>query len=211
MYYLYKITNEVNGKIYIGMTNDPTKRFASHKSGALNGKGTYNYFYNAIRKYGIENFKMEILAIFDNKDDCACAEIAVISFNKKNGIQNYNLHTGGTGGFSVKELDTEAYNSWHRKIVEARQGLKPALGMKHTEENKEFFGLCGRLRWDIYGRYPVDEVLKLRFIDANKTYGISKTHYYRLRKQRDVDNNQTEEHNDTSTTNTLPVNPGGLT
>lgn len=65
------------------MTNDPAQRFASHKSGALNGRGINNYFYNAIRKHGIENFKMEILAIFDNKEDCARGEVAVITFNKK--------------------------------------------------------------------------------------------------------------------------------
>ena len=53
--------------------------------------------------------------------------------------------------------------------------------MKHTEENKKKFGEFGKLRWDKYGRYP-DTVVNLSFIEANKQHGISKTHYYRLRK-----------------------------
>jgi len=53
--------------------------------------------------------------------------------------------------------------------------------MKHTEENKKFFGECGRLRWDKYGRYPA-EVTAMSFKEANEKYGISKTHYYRMRR-----------------------------
>jgi predicted GIY-YIG superfamily endonuclease len=64
MFYIYKITNKINGKIYIGKTNDPYQRMHSHLSVARNGAtnsfyqdtGKYNYIHRAITKYGEDNF-----------------------------------------------------------------------------------------------------------------------------------------------------------
>ena len=55
--YLYQITNLINGKIYIGQTNNITKRWSNHKS--CNSPNTV--IAKAIQKYGVENFKFEIL------------------------------------------------------------------------------------------------------------------------------------------------------
>ena len=55
--YLYKITNNINQKIYIGITNNYKKRWANH--------GTEDtVISNAIKKYGKENFTFEVL--FEN-------------------------------------------------------------------------------------------------------------------------------------------------
>ena len=182
MYYLYKFTNLINCRTYYGMTNDFKQRLYSHISCAKTNKTT-NPFHNAIRLYGIENFKYEILLEFENKTECCEAEVWFISEAISNGEDVYNLHPGGEGGFSIFSLPQEQQDAWREKQRESRKGKTPALGMKHSEANKELFGMYGKLRWDIYGRYPVDEVLGLSFIEANREYGISKTHYYRLRKQ----------------------------
>lgn len=60
---IYKFTNKINGKSYIGQTKDFKKRLNSHKSSSNNKKSNeYNTpFHRAIRKYGIDNFKYEIL------------------------------------------------------------------------------------------------------------------------------------------------------
>ena len=189
MYYLYKFTNLINGKIYYGMTNDVRQRFATHKSSAKS-KETSNPFHNALRKYGIDNFKFEVLEEFEDKDTCCKAEIDVINLAKENNVVIYNLHPGGLGGFSIFTKTEEEIELWREKQRIARQGKKPALGMKHSEENKKLFGEFGKLRWDIYGRYPAEEILEYSFKDANEKYGISKTHYYRLRKQ--LRNNESE-------------------
>ena len=55
--YLYKITNLINGKGYIGITNDHKKRWANHK---CNNNPTMAIA-KAIKKYGIENFKFVVL------------------------------------------------------------------------------------------------------------------------------------------------------
>ena len=61
MLYIYKFTNKINGKIYIGQTNDIEQRKRGHKSTAFNEK-SHDYhcaFHNAIRKYGLDNFDFE--------------------------------------------------------------------------------------------------------------------------------------------------------
>lgn len=57
--FVYKYTNKINGKIYIGRTFQPLKQRAG-KNG--NGYKTCTRFWNAICKYGWNNFELEILA-----------------------------------------------------------------------------------------------------------------------------------------------------
>lgn len=55
---IYKITNTINDKIYIGQTTVTLEaRWGGHKAKALSG--TTTHLYNAMRKYGIEKFKIE--------------------------------------------------------------------------------------------------------------------------------------------------------
>ena len=59
---IYKITNLINNKIYIGQSVDIKKRWATHKRQAfIKGKEYDKYLYRAIRKYGIDNFSFEII------------------------------------------------------------------------------------------------------------------------------------------------------
>lgn len=63
MYYVYQITNLINNKKYFGSTNDVIRRWREHKINSNNIKScAYNYpLQKAFRKYGINNFKFEIL------------------------------------------------------------------------------------------------------------------------------------------------------
>lgn len=66
MYSVYKITNKINNKCYIGSSIRVEKRWKQHINCSNNPNSPqYNYpLYNAFRKYGIDNFSFEIL-----KDD----------------------------------------------------------------------------------------------------------------------------------------------
>jgi group I intron endonuclease len=57
---IYKITNVINGKVYIGQTiqKRASSRWHVHKSLS---KYKEEYLYRAIRKYGLENFKFEVM------------------------------------------------------------------------------------------------------------------------------------------------------
>ena len=70
MYYIYKFTNKINEKIYIGQTNNLQKRYNGHKSVSFNKNSSdYNLpFHCAIRKYGIENFNYEVLEEIDENE-----------------------------------------------------------------------------------------------------------------------------------------------
>lgn len=93
MGYIYKITNTVNDKIYVGQTTRTIeKRFQEH---IKNSKFKKTKLYNAMNKYGIENFSIEQLEECNNRD-LDNREIYWISFY--NSYENgYNSTLGGEG------------------------------------------------------------------------------------------------------------------
>lgn len=68
MYYIYKITNNINQDFYIGYTtqNPPQKRWLRHKQSVRNKRN--GKFINALRKYGVENFTFEVLCEGEDED-----------------------------------------------------------------------------------------------------------------------------------------------
>lgn len=67
--YIYKITNVVNGKVYIGQSmRDIRQRFVRHINDSLNGK-LDTHFARAIRKYGKDNFNIELIDTAETQDD----------------------------------------------------------------------------------------------------------------------------------------------
>ena len=99
---IYKITNKVNGKSYIGQTRYTIEfRWKQHQH-----KKDDTYFHNAIHKYGIENFSIEILEEC-NIEDLNSREIFYIA--KYNTFNNgYNLTIGGDGNRRL--LLDDSYN-----------------------------------------------------------------------------------------------------
>lgn len=60
MAYIYKITNDINGKIYIGATEfSIEKRFEEHRRESFRASKIHRPLYEAIKKYGIEHFHVE--------------------------------------------------------------------------------------------------------------------------------------------------------
>ena len=95
--YLHK--NKINGKVYIGQTIQPLKN--RWKNG--NGYKTCYYFYNAIQKYGWENFEHIILEQNENwtQEDLDNKEKEYISLFKANNPKfGYNICEGGANSIS---------------------------------------------------------------------------------------------------------------
>lgn len=103
MYYIYKYTNKINGKIYIGQTNNIQKRKNGHRSAANNQKAhEYNdAFHAALRKYGEENFNFEIVEEINEafgRDYLNERERFFIKlFNSHISQNGYNITWGGDG------------------------------------------------------------------------------------------------------------------
>lgn len=109
---IYKITNKVNGKVYIGQSVDISKRWKDHVSNSYNenSKSYMLPFHCAIRKYGKDSFDFEILEEITDKKQLDDREIFYIEkynsciYSKKS--NGYNCTTGG-GGSNGLELPKE--------------------------------------------------------------------------------------------------------
>lgn len=116
---IYKVTNKINGKVYIGQSVDIGRRWRQHMTAEDD-----IYFHKAIQKYGVENFEWEVI------EKCKKSELDeresywieyYDSFNK-----GYNCTRGGGG------CSGEANSNWKGGI-----SLDPEYSKKHYEANKE--------------------------------------------------------------------------
>lgn len=124
IYSIYKATNKTNGKVYIGFDSNWPKRFHVHRHRCGYKDYTSSNFYNAIRKYGWENFTWEI--IYQSPDGEHCKNVmenffikeyrSYIGFDDCNG---YNMTLGGDGTFGYNDNKTPEHK---QKISEALTG-----------------------------------------------------------------------------------------
>ena len=124
---IYRITNLINGKTYIGQ----------HKYNKLDddymGSGTL--IKRAIKKHGIENFKKEILySRIQYKETADDMERFAITKERAIGKAEYNLADGGTGG-DVMTPETKLKMAEIRKKYSGEN--HPMFGKHHTEETKK--------------------------------------------------------------------------
>ena len=127
---IYKYTNRINGKVYVGKTDYPlSHRHRQHISKSNRGLDTL--FGRAIRKYGIESFALEVLAEVEELG--SFVEILYISVLRANQpLYGYNITDGGEGtlGHHHSEKSKEAIR---RKMVD-------------REVTNEFRKTIGRLK-----------------------------------------------------------------
>lgn len=156
MYYIiYKITNNINGKIYIG----------KHKTNNLDDgyMGSGKYIQNAVKKYGKENFTKEILFQFDTEQEMNDKEAEIVNEEFLHRDDTYNLALGGKGGDftaankrykelmtdpqfreAIKQKQKQSLNTRECKLKRSKR-LKeyylthtpPFLGKHHTVETKQ--------------------------------------------------------------------------
>jgi group I intron endonuclease len=138
---IYKVTNKINEKMYIGRTTNLKEKMRIHMKRALNNKHN-SHFHNAIRKYSKENFKWKIIAKCFSKEELNNVEIEMIE--KYNTFENgYNLTRGGEGRFGYSHTEETK-----KKISEAERGEKnhmygkrgsncPNFGKTHSKKTKK--------------------------------------------------------------------------
>jgi len=95
--YVYKITNIVNKKIYIGITaTSMGNRISSYRSATKSQKPNKHRVIMAMKKYGFENFSFEIVFETNNKEELKKKEIELIAFYKSTNVSvGYNVSPGG--------------------------------------------------------------------------------------------------------------------
>ena len=120
---IYKVTNLINQKIYIGKTIKKNKNYL----------GSGNLIKLAVKRYGRKNFSRKILEECNSIEELNKQEkfwIEELNSNKR-GV-GYNITNGGEGG------DVFTNNSNKEAIrIKLRENGKKSLGRYHTEESKQ--------------------------------------------------------------------------
>lgn len=118
--YVYQITNLLNGKIYVG----------KHKSAKHPSENQYygsgKQITAAIKKYGIENFKKEVLHYCSSLEEMADKEGEIVTEDFVKRADTYNMHKGGPGGW-------DHYNGSNEHSENSRKG-----GKKSAKRLNEF-------------------------------------------------------------------------
>ena len=129
---IYMYTNKINNKKYIGQTNRPRQRKIEHKSHALK-RGTSSHFYNAVRKFGWDNFEYSILEELEFPDEKFKQKIDereiywINYYNSSNKNKGYNITEGGkTRGIKSRKIKMylpngiliKVYNNYHEILDE---------------------------------------------------------------------------------------------
>lgn len=155
MYYtIYKITNLINGKIYIG----------KHKTKDLNDMymGSGSLLKRSIKKYGAENFNKEILFVFADENSMNDKELELVNRDFCLSEDTYNINLGGNGGWdyvnsnnmnTIKNSDAER----NKKISLAHTGKKRSLEHKNSISKS----LRGRSAFWLKGKSNPEHALKI--------------------------------------------------
>src|ERR1700722_15383875 len=130
---IYKLTNNINGKVYIGQT---TREMDVRVNEHFNHSGKQcRYLKSAIQKYGKENFVPVLLDTADSKSDLDLKEIGYIEFYKSDDSNfGYNLTKGGS---KVTEFSKDHNNGWKKNREERAQKMSEMFkGVPCTELSK---------------------------------------------------------------------------
>lgn len=98
---VYKLTNTVNGKAYIGITTRaPSDRLADH---LLASRSDRQVLYRAMRKHGAAKFRLEVIATAGTLDALMAIERRLIAeYGTHTSRGGYNMTLGGEGTFGLK-------------------------------------------------------------------------------------------------------------
>lgn len=134
---IYKITNLINNKIYIGQTVETLeKRFWKHGSNSRSNKDCYKrlYLYKSINKYGLSNFKPEVIVEGDYNrfllNDLEKHYIRL--YNSNNPLRGYNATEGGESSTYIRTPEIR------KRISEKLKGHSYSpKGRKLSQEQKD--------------------------------------------------------------------------
>ena len=125
IYGLYKITNLVDGKMYIGkhVTDDIDDDYM----------GSGKYLKRAIKKYGRENFRKEWLGFYEDEEELNYMERVFVDDTWVSRSDTYNLKIGGEGGSARGRVVSE---ETRRKMSESHIG-RPNLYLRGRVQSLE--------------------------------------------------------------------------
>ena len=167
MGYIYKITNNINGKVYIGQTiRNIEIRWHEHlRHGFNSNSNEYSrHLYNSMRKYGKENFNIELIEYCENDliDDREMFWIK--HYNSFDPDYGYNLTLGGDGS---RQIDyEEVYRRYDNG--ESLYHIAEAMNLSRSNLSQILKG---------YDSYDKNETWARAMRDISKDKGTSVSQY----------------------------------
>lgn len=141
---IYAATNILNGKMYIGQSVNPKRRFTEHKRGSKS-----KILSTAIKKHGKENFEFKILCWCPDKAYADMVETKLIEAHNTRRV-GYNICVGGEGFGSGKDHPChgrKASDKERRLKAKGKRGaLNPNYGKPNSPEQK------AKIRESLLGR-----------------------------------------------------------
>lgn len=137
---VYKLTNTVNGKSYIGISNRAVNvRWFEHTGRAREGQRK-SRLYDAIRKYGPEAFTREVIATSDSED--GVRELEKVFIQKFDTYENgYNSNLGGHGFLHFPEhIKRKIGDAQKGKYIPPETRAKMAAAKRGRKEFANHFG-----------------------------------------------------------------------
>lgn len=120
---VYKITNKINGKMYVGQSKKSAEdRFQRHIKAAK--KKCNRYLYDAMNHYGYDNFVIEVIESDIEKERIDEREIFWIKELSTLIPNGYNMTKGGGGGYTVEYWDEDRKKEWYRNQGDKRRGKR---------------------------------------------------------------------------------------
>jgi hypothetical protein len=186
-YTIYKITNTVNSKIYIG----------KHQTEDINDNylGSGVALEKAIKKYGKQSFKKYILFIFDNENEMNQKERELVTESFIASNTNYNMGVGGEGGphfkgklHSVETKRLLAEQSKNRVISEKTRTKisEKNRNRQVSEETRKKLSEKSKLRFSKEEeKHKLSESVK-KIMTAEIRAKISKAAIERERRKRNI-------------------------
>jgi len=166
MYYIiYKTTNNINEKIYIG------KHKTNNLKDGYYGSGTILKL--AIEKYGIENFSVEILHYLNSEEEMNSKEEEIVNENFVRRDDNYNIAVGGNGGFYL--VNKEGRNHLHNNRENSLKNLE--LG------NDVFIKKLGDIEFREKWIKAISDSWKEKYKNGYKSHWIKRKHSEESKKK----------------------------
>ena len=169
---IYKFTNKINNKKYIGQSFSLERRYKQHKNNHnIPVLSDYNTkFYRALRKYGFENFDYEVIEIYEGDDK------EVLNEKERYWIEYYdsfyNGYNGNLGGEKVTERGElhPMHKLTNKQVLEIKELLlntiltQKEIAEKYNIEGSVISTINTGKAWDWVGdyKYPIRDEFVLR-------------------------------------------------
>jgi hypothetical protein len=169
-YTIYRITNNINGKFYVG----------THKTKNINDSymGSGKYLRHSQIKHGIENFSKEIIDVFDNLEQMFIRESEIVNKEFVADKNTYNLKLGGEGGWD------------HMNVPSIEKSHRSKLNMIKANNNGALTNAQKTLRWRRENDSEWVENKKKRHSDSIRKYYETNDGSFKGRKHTDDTKNK---------------------